>query len=168
MQNLKCKIQNSGNSFIFNFDFLPFISRKGGFTLLELLIVLSLIVIILAISAAFFANTLPSSRFNATVREMSAAIRQAGSLARMNGGMQTITIDLDANLYLLEGRGSKGIPGDIRVKFIDPVSGEISKGRHSIVFYPGGGLEGGTIVLSTAKKTASIMMDPVVGSVVIK
>jgi general secretion pathway protein H len=139
-----------------------------GFTLLELIIVLFLITLILGLSTIFFANILPSNRFNATIRNISATIRQARTLSQTLGKEQTITIDLDSKKYGIEGRGVKDIPSDIYIKVIDPLSGEIHSGEYQLVFHTIGGVEGGTIVLWNNKKTVSIRMDPVVGSVVVK
>jgi len=153
---------------------LPLPPRGGGmgggagFTLLELIIVLFLIVLILGLSTIFFANTLPSSRLNATAREMSATIRHAKHLALINGEKQTVTINLDSRNYGIEGVAHKNIPSAITIKVIDPLLGEIRNGEYPIIFSGTGGMEGGTIVLSTDKKTVSIELDPVVGSVVIK
>jgi general secretion pathway protein H len=143
-------------------------SRIKGFVLLELIIVLVLISVIVGLATVFFANTLPSHKFNATVRNMSTAIRQARSLAGIHNEIQTVTIDLDSKTYTLEGHDSKDIPQGISVKVIDPMEGEIYTGKYNFVLYPAGNIEGGTIVLWTSKKSASIQMDPVVGTVVIK
>jgi prepilin-type N-terminal cleavage/methylation domain-containing protein len=142
--------------------------NNSGFTLLELIIVLFFIALILGLSTIFFANTLPSSRLNATAREMSATIRHAKHLALINGETQTITINLDSRYYGIEGIAHKNIPSGITFKVIDPLLGEIRNGKYHIIFSATGGMEGGTIVLSTNKKTVSIQLDPVVGSVVIK
>ena len=142
--------------------------KNSGFTLLELIIVLFLIALILGLSTILFVNILPSSRLNATAREMSATIRHAKHLALINGEKQTITINLDSGSYGMEGIVHKNIPSGITIKVIDPLLGEICNGEYTIIFSATGGIEGGTIVLSTNKKTASIQLDPVVGSVVIK
>ena len=83
---------------------------RAGFTLLELIIVIFLITLMVGLSAVFFANTLPSGRFNATVRELASTIRQARHLAQLNGEKQIITIDLDSRSYGIEGRGKKNLP----------------------------------------------------------
>lgn len=140
-----------------------------GFTLIELIIVIFLITLILGMSSFFFANNLSSVRFNAAVRDMSATIRYARSLSQTNGEDQTVIMDLDTKKYGLEGRGEKKIPPDINIKILDPFSGEqYNKGEFPILFHATGGVEGGTIVLWNDKKTATIQMDPVVGTLVIK
>jgi prepilin-type N-terminal cleavage/methylation domain-containing protein len=143
-------------------------SCTKGFVLLELIVVLFLISLIVGMAAVFFANTLPSHKFNSTVRNISTAIRQARALAGIHNETQTVTIDLDSNTYTLEGHASKEIPRGISVKVIDPMEGEIYRGKYNFVLYPAGNIEGGTIVLWTSTRSATIQMDPVVGTVVIK
>lgn len=150
------------------FGCLPGESTQRGFILLELIIVLVLITVILGLGSIFFANSLPSYKFNATVRNISSTIKHARSLARIHEEMQTVTIDMDSKKYGLEGRDPKDIPEGIAVKVIDPISGEIQTGKYHFVLYPTGGMEGGTIVLWNSKKSATIQLDPVVGTVVVR
>jgi prepilin-type N-terminal cleavage/methylation domain-containing protein len=142
--------------------------KDQGFTLLELIIVLFLMSLILGMATLFFANVLPANRLNATVRSVSSTIREARSLARIDGQRQVVTIDFDAKTYGIEGFGSRNIPNDISIKVIDPVAGEVQQGKYQFVLHPSGGIEGGTIVLWNAKKVFTIQPDPVAGSVVIK
>jgi prepilin-type N-terminal cleavage/methylation domain-containing protein len=144
------------------------IKNHNGFTLLEIILVLFLMAFILGLSTIFFANTLPSSRLYATAREISATIRHARHLALINGDKQTMTINLDSRNYGIEGIAQKNIPSGITLKVTDPLLGDIHKGEYPFIFHATGAMEGGTIVLSTEKKTVSIQLDPVVGSVVIK
>ena len=142
--------------------------RNNGFTLLELIIVLFLTTLVLGISTVFFANTLPSNRLNATAREMAATIRYAKYLALTKGESQTLMIDLDSRNYTLGDQSYKHIPSDIHIEVVDPLSEKIVHGKYPITFYGSGGIEGGTIMLSTGKKLVRIELDPVVGSVIIK
>ncbi len=143
-------------------------TTNTGFTLLELILVIFLMALILGLSTIFFANTLPSSRLNATAREISATIRHARYLAHIHGERQTLRINLDARYYGIEGMTQKNIPSGIILKVIDPLLGEIQEGEYPIIFNATGAMEGNTIVLSTGKKRVSIQLDPVVGSVLIK
>ncbi len=143
--------------------------KESGFTLLELMIVMVLVALIMALAAVFFANTLPSSKFNATVRELITTIRYARSAAQTQGQDQTVTIDLDSKRYGIEGRGEKTIPADVFIKVIDTASQqEITNGKCELVFRTIGGAEGGTVVLWNRKKLVSITLDPIVGSVLTK
>jgi len=147
---------------------LRYKSKNAGFTLLELIIVIFLITLILGLSTLFFANLLPSNRFNATVRNISSAMKHSRSLAQIHGKPQTFTIDLDEKTYGIEGRGAKEIPDDTNIKIIDPISGELYTGSYQFIMHPAGNIEGGTIVVWNAKRTVTIQLDPVIGAVVIK
>ena len=142
--------------------------KKQGFTLLEVIIVLLLISLILGLSAVFFSNTMPSSKLGAAVRELSATIRYARTLALIDGKLQTVNIDMDAKRYGIEGRGYKNIDPGISILVLDPSAGEVRTGIYHLIFQASGGVQGGTIILGIGKKAIGIELDPVVGSVVIK
>jgi general secretion pathway protein H len=142
--------------------------NRSGFTLLELIIVIFLITLMVGLSAVFFANTLPSGRFNATAREIASTIRQARHLAQLNGEKQVVTIDMDSKSYGIEGRGEKTMPSGLHLKVIDPLTGDITSGKYHMTFHPAGSTEGGTVVLWYDAKSAQINVDPVAGAVIIK
>lgn len=136
-----------------------------GFMLLELIIVLFLMSVVLGLSAIFFANSLPGYRLNATVRNISTTIKQARAFAKMMNEQQIVTIDLENKQYVIEGHTPKDIPPDIAVKVIDPVEGDIIEGKYHITVHATGGVEGGTIVLWNKRKTISMQIDPIIGTV---
>jgi len=140
---------------------------NAGFTLLELLIVLTLVTVLVGIATVFFVNTLPASKLNATARDISSTIRNARILAQTNNERQVITIDLDSKRYGIVGRGDKEIPPDIHIKVLDPFSGEISNGTYQMRFNAYG-TGGGTVVVWNNKRSVSIQVDPVTGPVVTK
>jgi prepilin-type N-terminal cleavage/methylation domain-containing protein len=144
------------------------VDQKNGFTLLEVIIVIFLVTLILGMSTVFFAGFLPSARFSATGREMSAVIRHARSLARMNMEKKAVIIDLDSRVYGIEGLITKSFPPEMKITVLDPVSGEMERGKYPIIFHPTGGMEGGTIILSSNKKVMRIETDPISGAVMIK
>lgn len=142
--------------------------NKTGFMLIELIIVLFLIILIIGLSTVFFANSLPSSKFNATVRDIAANIRYAKTSAKIKGENQIFYIDLDSRQHGTDAAAPKNIPPNITVRAVDPFLGEIHKGRYQVLIYASGGLEGGTIIVSDNKRSATIYLDPVVGSIVVK
>ncbi len=143
--------------------------NQRGFTLLELILVLALAGLVLGLSAFLvMGEALPSARFNATAREISAALREARTLARMRGESQALVINLDTGLYGIEGRKVRKVPDNTGILIRDPYAGEIRRGEYRIFFNPTGASESGTIVLWSGKKRVSIQADPIVGSLAIR
>jgi general secretion pathway protein H len=138
-----------------------------GFTLLEIIIVLFLVTLMTGLSAVFFSSFIPSVKFDAAGREMTAMLRHARSLARMTMESQTFVIDLDNKTYGIDGLATKHVPPESLIKVIDTFSGEMMHGRYSVVFHPAGNMEGGAIILSIRKKVLRIDMDPIMGAVLI-
>jgi general secretion pathway protein H len=139
-----------------------------GFTLLEVLLVLLLIVLILGVATPFFAGRLPSARLDATGREISAAMRYTRTLARTDNERKAFIVDLDARQYGIGGLAQRDIPPEIGVRVIDPVEGEVLRGRYTIRFYESGAAGGGSIQLTSGRRKLVIETDPVIGAVVIK
>ena len=142
--------------------------RKNGFTLLEIMIVMSLVTLILGLTTVYFAGFLPSARLDAAGRELAGMIRHAASLSRMNLDRRTVVIDLDNRTYGIEGGAPKTFPPETAVRVVDPVAGEIREGKYFFVFSPAGGRAGGTILLSRGKKTIRIESDPITAAVLIR
>ncbi len=139
-----------------------------GFTLLELIIVMTLASLLFGLSTVFFANVLPSARLRATGRELSSAIRQMELLAQNRGEDQILTINLDTRQYGPEGGVMKTFPTNVSVMVNDPDYGQLRYGKYPMVFRAAGGVEGGTVVLGYKNRTLYIQADPVVGSLVVR
>jgi len=141
---------------------------ERGFTLLELIIVMFLVALIFGIASVFFANSLPGGKFNAAVRDISSSLRHARALAQISGATQVVTIDMEGKRYGIVGKDLRQLPPGVAIKVLDPFSEPVSEGNYAFHFTPSGGSDGGTIVLSGSKKTVSIVLDPVVGSTIVK
>ncbi|MGB5157435.1 pilus assembly FimT family protein [Desulfobacterium sp. N47] len=146
----------------------PSLRKKSGFTLLELVIVLFFITLILGLTTVYFSGGLSSVRIESAGREIMATMRYARSLARINHEQQIINIDIDAKRYGIEGRKGRNIPDDVRIKIIDPFSGELVTGKYRLVYSKAGSAGGSAIVLWNNKKELNILTDPVMGSVIIR
>jgi prepilin-type N-terminal cleavage/methylation domain-containing protein len=142
--------------------------KRSGFTLIELLIVLFLGTLILGLTAMLFGQSLEAGRLQATARELSATIRQARALTRINDIRQVVFFDLDAREYGLEGYRPKKIPPQVHLKVLDPYQGEIRQGRYTLIVEPNRGLEGGLFQLSSKKRSVQIQIDPILGSTVVR
>lgn len=139
-----------------------------GFTLLELVIVMVLMVLFLGLSGVHFANSLPSAKLGATGRELSGLIRMARIEAMNKREEQRVTIDLNRRTYGVEGRARRAIPEGIAISVIDPVRGSFYGGEYDITADASGSVGACEIILRNAKRTLRIEIDPVVGSVVVR
>ena len=144
------------------------IPANNGFTLIEIMMVMVLVLIILGVSTIFFANRLPSENLNAAGREMSAMLRFARLLAKDSGEPHSVFIDLDAGRYGVAGVQTRTIPRGITVKITDPLQGDIVRGQYSIIFNESGGVASGRITLAGEKKMLCIDLDPVLGAIVLR
>ncbi len=142
-------------------------AQPGGFTLLELVVVMTLAGLVLGLATLLFANTLPSVRLSATGREIFAAIRHMNNVAQHKGEDQVLVINLDTRQYGAEGAAMKNMPSLLSVRIEDPFSGDITKGKYRIFFHAEGGVEGGTVIISYKKRTIRIGTDPIVGAVML-
>jgi type II secretory pathway pseudopilin PulG len=138
-------------------------SATGGFTLLELMIVLFLAMFMMGMGIIAMMNRLPAARLDAAAREISALMRQARTLARIHMVKQTLIVDLDTRRYGIEGKPSRKIPEEVQLRINDPLIGDMDRGIYRMFFSPFGGIEGGTILLTTEKRSITIIPDPVMG-----
>ena len=140
------------------------LSASDGFTLLELMIVLFLAMFMMGMGIIAMMDRLPAAKLDATAREMSAMMRQARMLAKIQGEKQAIVVDLGARSYGIEG---KEIPEDSRrdpsYDIDDSPTGVADNGIYRLVFSPFGGIDGGTVMLSTGQRSISIKPDPIMG-----
>lgn len=141
----------------------PGASAAGGFTLLELMIVLFLAMFMVGMGVIAMMNRLPAARLDATAREISALMRQARTMARIQMVKQILLLDLDARHYGIEGKPSLKIPEEVRLRIDDPLTGDADRGIYRIVFSPFGGIEGGAMLLTAGRRSITIKPDPVVG-----
>jgi len=141
-------------------------SAAGGFTLLELMIVLFLAMLMVGIGIIAITGRLPAAKLDAATREISAMMRQARALARISMEKQAIVLNLDERTYGIEGKMPRKIPDEITLMVDDPLTGEAEKGICRVAFFPFGGIDGGAVMLSTGRRRVSIRPDPVMGYVV--
>lgn len=141
---------------------------ERGFTLLELIVVLSLVSLMLGLSALHFGRALTGTRYDRTVKEIASTFRHARALAKLRGEPQTIVFDFDARTYGIRGQKSRPIYEGVSVKSSGGINGDVSEGRYRLTFYPDGTARGGTLVVFNDKKSAEISVDPVAGATVVK
>ena len=142
--------------------------NDSGFTLLELVIVMTLRVLFLGLSGVHFANRLSSAKLDGTARELSGLIRMGRIEAMSAREERRVTIDLNRRTYGLKGAARRAVPEGVAISVVDPVRGAVHGGAYDIIADASGPVGSCAIILGTKKKTFRIEIDPVIGSVVVK
>ncbi len=138
----------------------------GGFTLLELLIVLMLISIIIAIVSVSLASVANSTGLESDARSIAATLRSARALATIEGRRENVLIDMDSRRFGIEDRKFRYLRRGVNIEVVDDNGEEIQSGIYKMSFSPSGALDGGTVIIWNRKKQLRIEPDPVTGSTV--
>ncbi len=140
--------------------------RRGGFTLLELLVVLSIAAVMIAVVPPLISSALPGARLKATAREMAAGLRVARTRALTRRAETSLLFDLDRRRYGLAGQPLRHrIPEGIEVKLLTAES-ELQGGRRGgIRFFPEGGSTGGRVTLTSGRRALGVDVDWLTGRI---
>lgn len=131
--------------------------HNKGFTLLELLIVLAIIVLGFSVVAFNASSGKGSLEQKAAVRDIVSALRYARGQALTFHQEKTVSFDLAKNSYTISGRDKEyTIPKAIDVTIVTAESELTGKGQGNFRFYPDGSSSGGRILLERAHRAIQI------------
>lgn len=147
----------------------------GGFTLLELILVLFIMGLIAGLTTPFVVSTLNRTKLQAEVREVKSALGYARSQAISLKTLFTFNGDIDKNQYWVttprDGESTRIKSLDDYVKFAEFRQNReyVQDGIFLIHFYPRGNSSGGAIRIEPAHQEKpefyyEITIDPIIGS----
>lgn len=125
--------------------------RGGGFTLLELLVVLAIVALGFVYVAPNFARMLESVRFNSAVREVTSGLRQVRGIAVSQGREAVFFLDVENHLFRIDRSKLQPLPQAIELTLQTAQSELAGPGQGNIRFFPDGSATGGRIVLALGK-----------------
>jgi len=139
--------------------------EPGGFTLIELLVVLLLAISIVSIAVPQFSRSVATVRLHQAARETAAMLRLSRNSAIAHA--TPVTVEIDPRIGSMRGAGtdrSYVLPGEIGVSF---PTRQYDNGDepYAIVFNADGTSSGGSLRLSTDKRSQQIMVDWLTGRV---
>ncbi|WP_198243494.1 GspH/FimT family pseudopilin [methane-oxidizing endosymbiont of Gigantopelta aegis] len=118
-----------------------------GFTLLELMIVLFIVVLAVGAISINIANGNPASQIKAAARDMASALRYARGQALISRKRVWVSINLIDNSYRISDREKKFIlPESIRLT-LTLAENTVKNEEGRVVFYPDSSSSGGRIEL---------------------
>ena len=122
--------------------------RCKGFTLLELVVVLFVVVLGFSVIGLNLSSGSDSTKIKAAARDIVSALRYARGQALMTHQETTVTLNLGDNSYMVSGRDKRyQIPGDIDITVVTAQSELSGEGTASIRFFADGSSTGGRITL---------------------
>ncbi len=139
---------------------------EGGFTLLEVMVVIG----ILALAVAIVAPSLGRARMGLAVRStayaLAADLRAARAAAQSTNMERVLTVDLAGRRYWAEGVvGPRTFPPSVTVELAVPESERLGavegsgSGSGRVRFFPDGSASGAKVVLGDGRSAASVLVD---------
>jgi general secretion pathway protein H len=143
--------------------------RSRGFTLLELLIVLVIIVLGFSVVALNMSSGAGAFAHKAAVRDVVSALRYARGQALMAHREMTVAFDLTSNTYKISGREETyQIPDSIEVTVVTAQSELTGEGQGNIRFFADGSSTGGRVVLDRGEVSKQIDINWLTGQLVVE
>ena len=142
--------------------------RQGGFTLLELVIVLTIAVAVYALLLGVPLRGGTSADLKAAARTLASGLRQAQITALATRRDATLDLDLEQREFTVAGdKEPTKLPDDIDLKLYTAESEVTSERTGAIRFYPDGSSTGGRITVTSGKRQYLVDVDWLTGRVTI-
>lgn len=122
-------------------------TRLAGYTLLELLVVLTIVAGTLALAPPMFSSAVTANEPRTAARQVMAALRYARSTAVSSRHPVAFTLDLDQRRYQVDGRPAVDLPQTLAFTLVTAETEVRSGGSGAIRFYADGSATGGRITL---------------------
>lgn len=144
----------------------PCTSRMRGFTLLELVVVLFVVVLGFSVIGLNLSSGSDTTEIKAAARDIVSALRYARGQALMTHKETTVAIDLEGNSYSVSGRDKLyQIPKGIDVTVVTAQTELTGEGLANIRFFPDGSSTGGRVTLEKGQTVWKIDINWLTGQI---
>ena len=141
---------------------------SAGFTLLELLVVLALMVMVYALALPVISASLPGTELKGAARQLAAGLRKARSQAVTRKEEAVLTIDVEQRNFEVSGdKHSYVLPAKLEISLFTAQSELLRDKVGSIRFYPDGSSTGGRITIASGERKYQVNVDWLTGQVAI-
>jgi len=142
--------------------------RPTGMTLLELLIVLSIMAVVAAMVIPMFGSGVSSTALKSAARQVAAGLRLARSEAVATRHDTRLVLDLEHRTFQVEPDARiHALPRELEMKLYTAQSDLVSDRVGAIRFFPDGGSNGGRITLASGERKYDVDIDWLTGRVAI-
>ncbi len=128
---------------------------RNGFTLLELLVVLTVVGLLAALAPPYLGKALLHFRAEGVADDLSVVLMQAHDLAMARNRIVRVAIDETRRNWRVDGRYSDRLPDGVA----------IAGPQADILFYPDGSSTGGQVVVSAGNEAWSVAVELLTGGV---
>ena len=143
-------------------------SAAGGFTLLEMLVVLMLIGLIVAVTIPTFSGGVSTTALKSATREVAAGLRLARGQAIAQRTESVLELDVAGRSFRVPPDPRvHTLPSGIELKLFTAQRDLISEQVGAVRFYPDGGSNGGRITLASGERKFNVDVDWLTGRVAI-
>lgn len=142
--------------------------NTAGFSLVELLVALILLVAALTLVPPYFSKGLSSAEFKQSVRLIAAGLRTTQSLAIAGNREKRFILDVENRLFSIGDDGpSNQLPTSLLLKLRTAESEKVGESIGGIRFFPDGSSTGGTITISSDGLSQILAVDWITGKITI-
>jgi general secretion pathway protein H len=137
-----------------------------GVTLLELLLVLSLLVLVYAVAAPRMSDGVSGAELKGAARKLAAALRETRNIAVAQRQESVLQIDMDRHVFRLAGQEREyALPEKADLKLFTAEQELVSDKVGGIRFYPDGGSTGGRVTIGAGDRKYDVDVDWLTGRV---
>ncbi len=126
----------------------PGFGRSGGFSLLELMVVMVLVALLFAVVGVSVTRSVSGAEIRNAARELTADLRYARGQAIVQRQQKVFRVDAEARTWQAPGRDPVQLPEGLDITLNTARSELTGERAGGIRFYPDGASTGGSVVLS--------------------
>jgi general secretion pathway protein H len=142
----------------------------GGFTLLEMMIVLVVAGIVVAVAVPSFQPAITGMQLRSAAQDVASGLRHVRGHALATGREQVFTLNVTNHWYRVSGRKKTyGLPGSVKLDLFtaDQEISEDGQGG-TIRFYPDGSATGGRVTLSASGRKFRVDVNWLTGAIAVR
>lgn len=139
--------------------------HRGGYTLVELLVVLLIMSGLLALVPPLFDRGVSTTELRSVAREMMTAMRYARSTAVSARHPVDFNLDLERHRYRVDDKRPVVLPEALELELVTGESELRGKGAGAITFYSDGSASGGKLTLVAEARRVRLDVDWLSGRV---
>jgi type II secretion system protein H len=138
--------------------------RSDGFTLMELIVVLAILVGVAALVAPSFSRTVASAQLRTAASDVRSTFARARALAVASGRERSAVFDLSNGNFSVDNEAVRRLPETIRLGAVLPGGDRLDRGSVRFLFFPDGGGEEAEISVTAEDGGAlRVTVDPLTG-----